>query len=174
MIDESRHWENILQREWMPDIDVSEWFTRANEVIETPSEINIVVDSEEQSVTMHLFDWTLVWYMRPWCYTYGTVSSDQHIEKIIFPYFRGKGYGKVLLREYKKNNFYLPDFEYHHKPSALLFDQLNGYKVTHRIDDNGNKVEMSSSELAELNNTLLTLPRNDDSDLPYTYLMEKI
>lgn len=158
--DSPEYWEKILEAEWLWDLDVIEWFReKVNDILEFKNEktfYNFIKDFEEKNNLKVMFDNNnasisffeketsrKIWFIRPWHYSYNWLEKSSHLEKVIEPDYRWKGFWKKLieifvnywkLKWYK--NFLLPKNEYSHKLSSIsLFVKYFWYEITWKFID---------------------------------------
>lgn len=181
---EMREWEAILASEWLWDIDAIEWFWKAKKAvkqktmklldiskIEDEKKVKFNIDSESQSIELLSSTWELIWYIKPGTYTYGNVSQEKHLERKVYDEFTWNWFWQLLFDIYSGLKFEIPDEEYTHKPSVILFLQANGYRLNSRFDESWNIIELDDIELAQLESDLIHLRKTWDADLDYTYKM---
>ncbi len=76
------------------------------------------VDRKKQCITLKDRDNTLIWVVWRWTFRVGNIRKQNHLYKKIERAYRWKWYGTILMDEYIKAWFELPDFEYTWKIEA--------------------------------------------------------
>lgn len=166
----SEYWENILKSEWLWDLDEKEWFSERVEniinitskdwfekfILDFENKNNLKVEINDEEASVYFIDISskkLIWFVKPWHYSYNWLEKSDHLEKVIEPDFRWKWFWKILLEiflNYGKingfKNFSLPKKEYSHKLSSIsLFVKYFWYKITWKFID-WEKVEVDDYE----------------------------
>lgn len=177
-------WEKLLEDEWLWDIDKKEWFREqkistqksVNNIldiwdIEREKNIKIHVLKEDSTIEIYGLDGRLIGYIKPWLYTYHSISKSDHLEKIVFEEYRWKWFGQLLFDLYKRYNFHVPSSEYTHKISVIEFLLKNWYDISSIIADNWEEIELSENDIYEFFDEIKIRKQKKEDDLNFTYKM---
>ncbi|RAL56074.1 hypothetical protein BLM37_00870 [Candidatus Gracilibacteria bacterium GN02-873] len=184
-----RKWEKILARQGLGLLDIEQYQEKQSSIvadildISSPEKFekyieyiqnshNIHIQFEEKSLRITDEKHDEIGFIRPGHYSYHGLEKDSHLESVIHPPFRGKGYGKILYslfemygKIHKNRDFSLPEKEYSHKKSAIsLMVKYFGYTPIRKyVDWEWQEVRY----LDEYSDDAI------DDEIPYTYELEK-
>jgi len=168
-------WEERLRKEWLGVI-AEELDSNKGKVYDVISArdleenkwITFDIDEEFSCINMYTSNLELIWYIKPWNYTYWRVSSNNHLEKKVFEEFRWKWYAQALYDLYKEK-FNIPEEEYTHKASVINFLLKNGYTLVSKIDLDWSEIELTPNDISIILEELSDSIKNWDNDLNYIY-----
>lgn len=178
------YWENILEREWLADIDSEEWFWaieitrwRFNRIvnkeefikdIERKFWVTFEIDEEYVEINMKNLNWIIIWSIKTRYYSHWKVQIENHLEKFLDEDERSKWLWQAMYDVWKVMWFPIPKTEVSREPSNISFLLKNWYYISWKYDENWNEIDMSESEKIELMEDIKTLTW----DLPFTYILK--
>lgn len=198
---ESIDWEALLKKEWLGDIDETDWFVSERELfknkydeiikyipwnlkdivenIEKENNILIKLNPKKSSIEIYSSENLLIWKMEKTLYNSKDFSTKEHLMIEIESRFRWMWFWKIMYETYEKiasidKNFILPEQEYAVKASTINLYRKFWFEPTKKIIDY-KEYDFWEDDLIELENILENIRNwNWEKAFDFTVKMEKI